>query len=437
MPRKRAIKSLPALFAATALATLVSIYAAFPAYAVTYKVLHEFCSKNKCKDGQLPIGGLVQDGSGDLYGVTEAGGAFGSGTVFELAHGSGGHWTYSVLYSFCVSLNCTDGEQPQAGLIMDAAGNLYGTTAFGGDEQGGVVFKLSPNAGRTVWTETVLHSFCYSCNEGKAPVASLAYVGQSSGALYDGLSPLYGTDYAGGGLIDGGTVFQLSAGKSGKPWHLKPLYDFCVNGGDCLDGTKPAAPVLVSSTGNLFGTTIFGGSANAGVAFEISHEPGEKAKHETVIHSFCAADGCADGAVPSGLIVDGSGNFYGTAEYGGVAQLGTVFRMAPDGSITTLYDFCSQLNCADGAEPQGGVVMDASGNLYGTAWHGGASTYGTIFELGKSYQVLYSFCSKSDCKDGSQPVSPLILDKTGNLFGTATGGIASDGKDGVVFELTP
>ena len=134
--------------------------------------------------------------------------------------------------------------------------------------------------------------------------------------------------------------------------------------------------------------------------------------------------------------MDGSGDFYGTTEYGGVA-LGTVFRMAPDGSITTLYDFCSQLNCADGAEPKGGVVMDAAGNLYGTTWHGGASTFGTIFELGKSYQVLYSFCSMSDCKDGSQPSSPLILDKAGNLFGTATGGIAGDGKDGVVFELTP
>ena len=288
-----------------------------------------------------------------------------------------------VLYSFCPQSGCADGAQPVAGLIMDAAGNLYGTTRIGGagvDCGGpscGVVFKLAPDG-----TQTVLYSFC----------------------------PQSG----------------------------------------CADGAGPRAGLLMDAAGNLYGTTFSGGAQGSGVVFKLAPDG-----TETVLYSFCSQANCTDGLQPfAGLIMDAAGNLYGTTKVGGTGGTGgafgqgVVFKLAPDGTQTVLYSFCSQANCTDGSTPLAGLIMDAAGNLYGTTVTGGGTpnpdlpppSTGVVFALAPdgTETVLYSFCSQlPNCTDGASPGAGLIMDAAGNLYGTtALGGIAP-GNSGVVFALTP
>jgi len=337
--------------------------------------------------------------------------------VALLPAGNSAASTETVLYSFCSMTNCSDGVGPQADLIADSNGNLYGTTVGGGGFGFGTVFELSPPAtAGGPWTETVLYSFS-GPPDGVAPVGTL--VADSSGNLY-------GTTYNGGGYRGGptaGVAFMLAA--TGKE---SVLYTFCSQP-LCSDGGNPTG--LIDSNGNLYGTTQNGGALGHGVVFQLSPY--------TVLYRFCTQGfPCTDGATPSrGRLLADGGNLYGTTLYGGASGAGTIFKLTPGGKETVLYSFCSQPNCSDGAQPVAGLIADSAGNLYGTTGDGGASGAGVVFEVmpDGTETVLYSFCSMTNCSDGAAPFTSLIADGKGNLYGTTSGGGASN--NGVVFKVTP
>ena len=373
-------------------------------------VLYAF---NWNSDGANPTGGVVRDSSGNLYGALHNGGAYGEGSVFELSPSKGG-WKETTLHSFTGG---ADGRLPWggAGLIIDSAGNLYGTTAYGGASGNGSVFELSPSNG--AWTETVLYSF--HANDGYLPEAGL---------VRDKSGNLYGTT-ASGGKYGYGVAFELSL--SNGSWTETVLHDF--TGG--VDGASPTANLILDKSGNLYGTTPLGGSYGWGTVFELTLSNGSWA--ETVLYSFSSSNG--DGALPQvGLVFDSAGNLYGTTRGGGTYGYGTVFQLNPSNGIWTesiLYDFgCGNPGCF----PDGTLTLDKLGNLYSTTEGGGTYGYGTVFELTLSNgswteSVLHSFGSGAD---GIDPTGSLIFDKSGNLYGTTVSGGGS-GKSGVVFEVTP
>lgn len=379
-------------------------------------VLHSFCTEPDCADGSQPLGGVIADAAGNLYGTTQTGGANQAGSIFKLATDG----SYSVIYSFCSATNCTDGAGPSSGLIMDSSGNLYGTTPVGGANQDGAIFKLATDG-----TETVLYSFCAvrHCRDGQSPQAGL---------VMDGAGNLYGTTGA-GGAKNVGTVFKLAA--SGEE---TVLYSFTPRG----NGSNPAANLVMDGTGNLYGTTQSGSHGGPGIVFEVSS--GGRFKQ---LYAFCSQPNCADGAYPAaGLIMDGAGNLYGATQNGGANNFGAVFKLATNGTESVLYSFCSKGDCSDGAFPGAGLVMDGSGNLYGTTEYGNGRDCaqddlycGTVFRLATdgTETTLYSFCGKADCTDGSDPAGNLILDGAGNLYGTTTLGGKGDciGGCGAVFTI--
>lgn len=378
---------------------------ALPAKAQNFQVLWTFTGG---PDGGGPFGGVVLDAQGNLYGATQAGGnancGGGCGVVFKLSKSG----TESPIYSFTGK---ADGGNPYSGVIRDSAGNLYGTASGGGASNRGVVFRIN-NAEK----EAV---FSFNGGNGASPFSELAQ---------DTSGNLYGTTYVGGFV--GGTVFRLN--KAGKI----TFYRFCSRAG-CSDGSNPRAGVVLDSAGNIYGTTLEGGSANCnggcGVVFEVT-----TAGKEIVLHQFCPQPGCTDGKYPyGGVALDASGNVYGTTQQGGLFGAGTVFEVNKSGTETVVYNFCSQPGCADGQTPDGTVILDSQGNLYGTTYFGGTFGNGTVFKIGKDggESVLYSFSGGSD---GSQPVAGVTLDNSGNLYGTTLlGGIAPvDSGEGVVFELT-
>jgi uncharacterized repeat protein (TIGR03803 family) len=399
------------------------------AAAVSYQVLYSFCSQSNCRDGALPLAGLVMDAGGNLYGTTVFsgvdGGFFREGVVFKLA--PDGTETVLHAYGVCQAAgDCADGAEPWAGLVMDGAGNLYGTTIFGGAAGQGVVFALEhrppPFEG---YRYRYYHSFCEQsgCTDGALPYAGL---------VMDGAGNLYGTT-ATGGAIGLGVVFKQVGGTE------TVLYSFCAQSG-CADGAEPHAGLVIDAAGNLYGTTIFGGNnvepgtvSGGGVVFKLAPNG-----TETVLYNFCAQSGCADGVHPdAGLVMDAAGNLYGTTPAGGSKYNGVVFKLAPNGTETVLHIFCSQSGCTDGALPYAGLATDAAGNLYGTTAAGGVSGGGVVFKLAPdgTETVLYNFCSQSSCTDGSEPRAGLILDAAGNLYGTThTGG---NNGGGVVFIVTP
>jgi uncharacterized repeat protein (TIGR03803 family) len=377
------------------------------------KVLHNFRNGT---DGAQPYASLIFDAAGNLYGTTSAGGTNG-GTVFELTPNGSGGWTETVLHHF------GSGDQPDAGVIFDAAGNLYGTTAFGGTRGQGIVFELMPN-GSGGWTEKVLHNFGNG-TDGSEPWGSL---------ILDRAGNLYGTT-AGGGMHRGGTVFELTPNGSGG-WTEKTLFNFD-NG---IDGARPAAGLIFDAAGNLYGTTVFGGIHGSGIVFELMPN-GSGGWAEKVLRNF--GNGY-NGVWPNAsVILDAAGNLYGTTSGGGSYGLGTVFELTPThgGQWTEklLYNF--SLNGRDGFWPEAGLISDAAGNLYGTTSTGGASTYGAVYELmpsgsgGWTEKVLHSFSLYTDPAGGQTPIGGLILDRAGNLYGTTY--LGGTYQYGTVFELTP
>jgi uncharacterized repeat protein (TIGR03803 family) len=369
-----------------------------------YQVLYSFCSVANCADGGGPLfGSLIQDASGNLYGATSVGGANNQGTVFKLD--PTGHET--VLYSFCSVANCVDGQSPRTGVIQDSAGNLYGTTLFGGANALGTVFKVDSTG-----HETVLYSFCSvaNCADGRNPAA---------GVIQDSADNLYGTTQGGGATFNG-SVFKLD-----PTGHETVLYSFC-SVANCTDGYTPAAGVIQDSAGNLYGTTRSGGANDQGIVFKL-----DPTGHETVLYSFCSAANCADGSDPyAGVIQDSAGNLYGTTYLGGANNVGTLYKVDPAGHEAVIHSFCSAANCTDGGFPFAGVIQDSAGNLYGTA------SANTVFKVDPTgnFTALYRFCSVANCADGSGPYGGLIRDAVGNLYGTTSSGGAQS-FFGTVFKI--
>ena len=284
----------------------------------------------------------------------------------------------------------------------------------------------------------MLHNFPDGSGDGRYPGGGLTYAGAGTGALYDGVSPLYGSTFSGGNDHDlgDGIVYSLTPG--GGSWSESVLYTFCAQA-NCADGQNPIGPLGIDAEGNVFGVAGHGGNAHdGGVAFEISGGPG--AWTESVLHTFCSLRHCADGTEPSnGVLVDAAGNVFGTTYGGGTGHGGGVlFRLVPAGEDTTyavLYSFCQLRACADGAFPRSTLGFDASGNLYGATYEGGTKNAGTIFRFdGTDVTTLYSSCTHRHCTNGSNPQG-VTWDPSGNLFGTNYDG-GTQGM-GTVFELSP
>jgi uncharacterized repeat protein (TIGR03803 family) len=407
-------------------------------------ILHTFTFN----DGAFPEASLVFDTAGNLYGTPTLGPGVacggGCGTVFKLTPNSDGTWVESILYNF---EGGPDGVEPIGGLVLDGAGNLYGTTEYGGGSDSchegcGIVFELTPGS-KGNWIEKVIHRFSLSGhgpNEGMQPVSSLFL--DQAGNLY-GTAP-YGGGHSCYGFVGCGTVFELSPAPDGK-WTSSLVYAFTTG----QFGAGPAAGVISDSAGNLYGTTQGGGAANYGVVFELSPQADGSSK-ETVLHTFVAG---SDGAHPgASLVFDAVGNLYGTTTNGG-SQLcsddsecgGTVFELSPAAhgwKESVLHRFGKNNNVGL-LVPMGGVVLDSAGSLYGSTPEGGStncSPYGcgTIYKLspvggGKWHEEkLYLFQGGND---GSGPLSTLVFDQAGNLYGTTCSGGANG--DGTVFRLAP
>lgn len=399
---------------------ILCAYAAPVAVAASnYKVLHSFTGA----DGQYPVGRLILDVAGNLYGMTFYGGAFGAGAVFELTPGPAGTWTESVLYSFTGG---TDGGAPVwSGLTFDATGNLYGTTVGGGRGYG-VVFELTPNLDGT-WTESVLYSFSGG-KDGAAPMTV---------PVFDQSGNLYGTTTA-GGAYGYGTAFMLTPGANGA-WTEQVLHSFA--GGS--DGLSPWAALVFDTAGYLYGTTRGGGNAacnfeftGCGTVFQLA--PGSY----RVLHRFTGGKGGFDPSV-SGLVFDTAGNLYGTTEYGGIGDCvyagnpgcGTVFKMTPTADNKWNYEVVYQFRGGKAGGDPFAVIFDAAGNLYGTTVEGGLTgcdqECGTVFKLSPGQEtVLHRFTGFA-----GNPGTGLVFDSAGNVYGTASYG-GADGA-GVVFEMTP
>lgn len=434
------------------------------------KTIYAFCHEAGCPDGADPDAPLSMDAAGNLYGTTASFGANGNGgTVFELIPQAHGNWKFKLLYSFCALADCADGNDSEAGLVIDTSGNLYGSTAFGGAHGYGVAYELMPNANRSKWKFKILHDFCSknNCADGASPQSALTYAGAQSGALYDGTSPLYGMT-PGGGNAQGdmepqGTVFTLTPRAGTNKWDETVLYDFCsINQGGfiCIDGARPLGGLIVDAFGNLYGMTSQGGHGTNlkhqlqyGTIFELS--PGASWT-ETVLHSFCSDANCADGEYPQGaLLADAHSDLFGMAPVGGTpctpdsGCYGVAFDLSLNGvnSVeSVLYNFCSQLDCADGATPLPAPVMDAAGHLFATTENKGNTSIvpyggGTLFQVrGSSFKTLYRFCSQPACADGQNPDVGVIMDGAGNLFGTTSAGgdtgVYSTGG-GTLYEWVP
>src|ERR1700691_1467618 len=321
----------------------VTTYGGIPNQGVVYKVdvagqetvLYTFTGG---ADGGHPWGDLVQDSSGNLYGTTNAGGAAGAGVVYKLAPNG----SLTVLHSFAGG---TDGANPEAGVVIDSSGNLYGTTYAGGLSNVGVVYKLD-----AAGNETILYSFMGG-SDGANPTA---------GVTLDSSGNLYGTTYSGGTPGNAGTVYKVDA-----TGHETVLYSFT----GAADGGSPAGGVVFDAAGNLYGTTESSGIG--GVVFKL-----DPAGHETVLHTFGRH---GDGQNPlAGVVLDAAGNLYGTTFQGGPAYHGIVFELDPAGNLTVLHGFTGH---ADGSYPYAGVVLDSAGNVYGTTSEGGKKDTGVVFEI--------------------------------------------------------
>jgi uncharacterized repeat protein (TIGR03803 family) len=437
----RLTRLIPALAAAALLFTA-------PASASTFKVQHSFCSADQCSDGRIPSGTLLMDSAKNLFGTTSLGGAHDGGTVFELLfQPSSGKYHYKVLYNFCVQANCEDGRAPSdSKLIMDTSGNIYGTTSDGGTAQNGTIFRLVPNGAKTRYTLQTLYNFCErlsGCEDGSIPSGGLTYAGAASGVLYDGTSALYGSTEGGGRHADG-TVYSFTPTAHSGQWVQRVLYFFCTRQ-NCADGRKPEGGVAVDKNGNLIGTTAFGGNNDNGVVFKLV--PTTKGHWaESALYTFCAAEGCADGAVPlTGVIIDGAGTIWGTTSNGGIVVAGqcaqgcgTIFKITPNGTESLAYSFCSQADCADGGVPSG-LVMNGAGTIYGATGTGGTGQHGTIFSFADSaLAALYSVTCRRGvtCRSGAMPTGELVLNAAGDLFGLYQNG-GRNNEGGTVFQFTP
>jgi len=390
----------------------------------TLRVLHSF---GESSDGANPFASLTRDSQGNLYGTTEYGGASGAGTVFKLD--TAGNET------ILVSFNGSNGAYPLSNLVQDSSGNLYGTTFSGGDLNCGggggcgEVFKVDPSG-----NETVLYAFTGTGGDGANPALGLAQ---------DSAGNLYGATQDGGNATSCnskflrfgcGTVFKIDP--SGTE---TVLYSFTGSDGD---GAAPFGGVIVDGSGNIFGTTWQGGSykrelckdnnkGGCGTVFEL-----DSTGHETVLHDFSGS--IRDGSGPqTQLVTDVKGDIYGVTLWGGkrhcklfLPGCGTVFNVDANGAYTVLYRFRGRI---DGNAPQGPLTLDQEGNLYGAAGSGGKYGQGGIFELTTAGQLSSIFFFTGDKAEPKNPNGGLILDAEGNIYGTTLHG--GDYHGGAIFEI--
>jgi uncharacterized repeat protein (TIGR03803 family) len=419
---------------------LASIVATRTAHAQTYTVIHNFTGG---ADGEEPNYGLTIDASGNLYGTT-FGGDSGQGTAFMLSPGNPA-WTLTPLYAFS---GLTDGAAPYAAVVFGPDGTLYGTTGFGGVPNAacttggsfsgcGTVFNMKNPALREegkpsgFWTETVLYEFL-GLSDGAIPYGARV--------IFDRVGNLYGTAFSGGGgNCQGGmgypsgcgVIYELTPSNGG--WTQTVLYTF--SGGN--DGAHPWAGVIFDQSGNLYGTTEFGGAYGYGTVYELT--PAASGWTLKTLYSFQNTKDSQDGGQPfAGLIFDSSGNLYGATTTGGAGGGGTVFELTPSGAgwtFQTLYGFASVPgHLAQG--PTASLVFDNGGNLYGATAGDGLYSFGSVFKLTRSSNGTWTYTSLYDFQnldDGRTPRSNLVFDKYGNLYGTATGG---QNGYGLVFEIT-
>jgi uncharacterized repeat protein (TIGR03803 family) len=402
------------------------------ASAASGKIIYSFQGG---RDGAYPYSDLVVDAAGNLYGTTSQGGVGcdgqGCGTVFELVRTNGG-WKHQVLYSFAGG---SDGSSPMAGLVFDGAGNLYGTTSS-------TVFELSPN-GHGSWIESVIYTFTGGA-DGSNPMADL---------VFDGQGNIYGTDTQGGQYCSGkfgngcGAVFELTP-QAGGSWLESTLHTFA--GGQ--DGAVPSSGVLLDASGNVYGMTLYGGTGSCfvgdvwvsfdgcGTTYQLSPESGGTWT-ETILYNFVRGGGFGLG--PSGgLLFDRAGHLYGTSQGGGDGY-GTFFELRDSqkngwqqGDLHFFY------GNPDGQAPVGRLLVDAGRSVFGVTQDGGANGTGVVFELrrGKhrwNERILYDFPSTSY---SISPQAGLVLDSHDRLYGTTQyggSGTACYAGCGTVYEVTP
>jgi uncharacterized repeat protein (TIGR03803 family) len=400
------------------------------ARAQTVSLIHNFSTA----EGEHPYSGLTMDASGNLYGVTYVGGTHGKGIAYRLSPPgpSGTTWTESVLWNFGLA---GDGGYPTAGVIIDSSGVLWGTTSAGGAITSaacppgcGTFYTIANVAG--VWGELPLFSFG-AAGAGYWPFNVGSLIQDSNGSFY-------GTTSRGGANNDGAVV-KLTVGGSGTTEEV--IYSFDATTAH-KDGINPEGALAMDSSGNLYGTTVKGGIGD-GTLFKLTSNGPGVPWTETILHTFLGV-GSLDGSVPVGrVIVDPAGNIFGTTQTGGLHNLGTVFEASPDGlggwTFTTIHNFGAT---GDGYHPLAGLLRDASGNLYGTTESGGATTNGkgTVFKLGPAsggawnYTIMHTFVGGPT--DGADPISELIMDASGALYGTTYDGGAIS-PYGAVFKIVP
>jgi uncharacterized repeat protein (TIGR03803 family) len=385
------------------------------------KVLYQFPGGEQ---GNEPQSVLAFDSKGDAYGTTYYGGTYGWGTVFKLEQSNSG-WTEQILYSF---LGSSDGYNPAGNLLIDVAGNLYGTTLYGGTGTGcqqgsygcgGTVFELAQSNG--TWKHVVPHSFCSrtGCSDGSSP----------NGLTFDKTGNLYGTTAGGGqscGSYGCGTVYELSP--SHGSWTEKVLHAFNGNG----DGYYPTPGITIGESGSLYGTTCCGGGYGYGIVYMLKR--GKRRWQEVMIYAF---DGSTNFRNPNGyLTVNSTGNIFGTTTGGSSGcnyQCGMVYGLSRSKGqwfVETVYTF----DGTHGASPNPGLILDSAGNFYGSTLVGGNNNFGEVFELkpGKTWtiELLYSFTGQgADASPNS-----LIFGPGGGLYGTTPGSYDSQ-YYGEVFEV--
>ena len=426
------------------MALVVSVFCAamtIAASAQTFTTLAKFDQK----DGGNPVAGpLVQGPNGNLYGTSSEGGTNcnigvnddGCGSVFEVTPAG----KLAAIYSFCPQVSCTDGESPQRALVLAANGNFYGSTLQKGMNGYGTIFEVTP-AGKL----TTLYSFCFqtNCADGVNPSRLLQ---AADGNFYGETEEVD---------RDAGTVFEITA-----TGNLTTLYSFCSQP-NCADGEIPWGGLVQGTDGNFYGVTNSGGPYAGGNVFKLSPN-GSGGWTENLLYSFCAHrntnGSCTDGGGPEGALLEApNGNFYGTTVSGGANGLGgTVFEVTPDGTLTTLYNFCSETGargiCLDGSEPAGQLVQASDGNFYGTTSLGGvpcnsSSRYqegcGTAFRITPAgeFTPIYNFCSQGGCPDaGLYPDAGLAQATNGTFYGlTYAGGDlgrCNSGGCGTIFSLS-
>lgn len=400
---------------------LIVIFACGGVRAADAATLYSFCSNFQsplCLDGASPQSRLLQVGD-DFYGTASAGGQAkyqyspkskaAYGTLFRISTTG----AYQVLYTFCQQTYCDDGATPGNYLTRSSKDDIFGITQGGGKMGAGTIFKLTSGT-----QYSIVYRFCSraSCADGFQPVS----------VIFNGGGTLFGTTAA-GGAHGAGAVFMITTANV-----FRVIYSFCSTAG-CDDGITPGALVL-GDDGNLYGTTAAGGKNQSGTVFRITQKG-----VLTTLHSFCAEARCADGESPSVALARGrDGNFYGVTTAGGTGFSGTAFRITPAGDWKLLHSFCAAQYCDDGASPADGLVVGKDGGLFGVAGSGGRFYHGLLFHLTPAggYSVVYQFCGERGCFDGATPQAAPTIGMDGSLYGAALAG-GEKYDVGAIYRLKP